>query len=66
MQLADSDTSDSLSVHPFDLKQQTVDMTVGGILRLIEEEGEKGPFQTLTPEAVSRLAAGFYFYGYKP
>jgi hypothetical protein len=41
-------------------------MTLEEVLRLIEEEGEKEPFQNLTKEAVSQLAAGFYYYGYKP
>jgi hypothetical protein len=35
------------------------------ILRLIDEETEKEPFQSLSKEAVLKLAAGFYFYGYK-
>ncbi len=47
-------------------KRKAENMTIAEVMRIIEEEGEKGPFQTLTSEAVAKLAAGFYFYGCKP
>lgn len=49
-----------------DKRERVRGMTIGEVLHVIEEKGEKDPLQNLTKEAVSKLAAGFYFFGYKP
>jgi uncharacterized protein YbaR (Trm112 family) len=48
-----------------DARARAGDMTLREVLRLIDERTEKDPFQDLDRETVRKLAAGFYFYGYK-
>ena len=48
-----------------DLWKKAAKMPLSEVLRIISHEGDKEPFQTLSKEAVAKLGAGFYFYGYK-